>query len=122
MTSDPNEVRWERMFSPTSSRRPLQNAGALRPYGLCEPHGPQNTLGLDALKAHALCCLAARAGGGIVAPPDYWHIHEVGHYAAWARREVGEVERKWLTAVPPSDPFRTSATTCVPPTIGLPPP
>jgi creatinine amidohydrolase len=76
------------------------------PYGLCEPHGPQNALGLDALKAHAICRLAAEAGGGIVAPPDYWHIHEVGHYAAWARREVGEVARKWLTAVPPWIHFR----------------
>ena len=22
--------------------------------------------------------------GGIVAPPDYWHIHEIGSYATWA--------------------------------------
>jgi creatinine amidohydrolase len=70
------------------------------PYGLCEPHGPHNTLGLDALKAHAICCAAARAHGGIVAPPDYWHIHEIGMYASWAAQWVGEV-RPWLTAVPP---------------------
>jgi creatinine amidohydrolase len=70
-------------------------------YGLCEPHGPQNVLGLDALKVHAIACRAARAGGGIVAPPDYWHIHELGGYAAWGHRAVGEVARKWLTAVPP---------------------
>ena len=101
MTSDPNEVRWERMFPDQLEAAFAKTPVLYIPYGLCEPHGPQNTLGLDALKAHALCCLAARAGGGIVAPPDYWHIHEVGHYAAWARREVGEVERKWLTAVPP---------------------
>jgi creatinine amidohydrolase len=71
------------------------------PYGMCEPHGPQNTLGLDALKAHAICRLAAGKGGGIVAPPDYWHIHEIGLYATWARKEIGEVPRHWLTAVPP---------------------
>ncbi len=95
------EVRWERMF-PDELEAAFAAAPVLYiPYGLCEPHGPQNTLGLDALKAHAVCRRAAQAGGGIVAPPDYWHIHEVGHYAAWARREVGEVARKWLTAVPP---------------------
>jgi creatinine amidohydrolase len=76
------------------------------PYGLCEPHGPQNTLGLDALKAHALCCAAARAHGGIVAPPDYWHIHELGGYAVWAERAVGEVERSWLTCMPPWQHFK----------------
>ena len=37
-------------------------------YGLCEPHGPQNTLGLDSLKAHGIACRAARRHGGIVAP------------------------------------------------------
>lgn len=70
------------------------------PYGLCEPHGPQCTLGLDALKAHAICCAAAREHGGIVAPPDYWHIHEIGLYGGWGAEYVGET-RPWLTAVPP---------------------
>jgi len=75
-------------------------------YGLCEPHGPQNAVGLDALKAHALACAAARAHGGIVAPPDYWHIHELGLYAAWAEWAVGEVERSWLTCMPPWQHFK----------------
>jgi creatinine amidohydrolase len=70
-------------------------------YGLCEPHGPHNTLGLDSLKAHALACRTARAYGGIVAPPDYWHIHDLGGYSAWAVQWVGEVERTWLTPLPP---------------------
>jgi creatinine amidohydrolase len=70
-------------------------------YGMCEPHGPQNTLGLDALKVHAIACLAGQTHGGIVAPPDYWHIHGLGGYAVWARSAVGEVERSWLTCVPP---------------------
>ncbi len=95
------EVRWERMFpdqlEAAFARCPL----LYLPYGMCEPHGPQNALGLDALKAHALCIRAAEVSGGIVAPPDYWHIHEVGFYAAWARSEIGEVPRKWLSAVPP---------------------
>jgi creatinine amidohydrolase len=101
------EVRWERMF-----RDELEQAFTDRPvvyfaYGLCEPHGPQNAVGLDTLKAHALACAAARAHGGIVAPPDFWHIHELGGYASWADRAVGPVERAWLTAVPPWIHFRT---------------
>ena len=75
-------------------------------YGLCEPHGPQNAVGLDALKAHAIACAAAREHGGIVAPPDYWHIHELGTYGAWGAASVGEVERSWLTAVPPWEHFK----------------
>jgi creatinine amidohydrolase len=100
------EVRWERMFPDE-----LEAAFATCPlvyftYGLSEPHGPQNAVGLDALKAHAIACAAARAHGGIVAPPDYWHIHEIGVYAAWARAAVGEVERSWLTCMPPWQHFR----------------
>jgi creatinine amidohydrolase len=94
------EVRWERMFPDELEAALAACPVVYFPYGLCEPHGPQNTLGLDALKAHALCCRAAGAHGGIVAPPDYWHIHEVGLYASWAERWAGEA-RPWLTAVPP---------------------
>ncbi|HEV8637489.1 MAG TPA: creatininase family protein [Chloroflexota bacterium] len=95
------EVRWERMLPDE-----LEAAFAACPlvyfaYGLCEPHGPQNALGLDTLKAHGIACRAAWAHGGVVAPPDFWHIHELGGYASWAARAVGEVERSWLTAVPP---------------------
>ena len=93
------EVRWERMFP-----HELEAAFEECPivyfcYGLCEPHGPQNAVGLDALKAHAIACRTAREHGGIVAPPDYWHIHEHGGYALWANRTVGEI-RPWLTAMP----------------------
>lgn len=69
-------------------------------YGLCEPHGPQNALGLDGLKAHGLAVKAAKRHGGIVAPADFWHIHELGGYAIWSEREIGEA-RPWLSAVPP---------------------
>lgn len=100
------EVRWERMFPDE-----LEQAFAVCPvvyftYGLCEPHGPQNTVGLDSLKAHAIACAAAREHGGIVAPPDYWHIHELTGYAAWAVRKVGEVPRTWLTSLPPWQHFK----------------
>jgi creatinine amidohydrolase len=70
------------------------------PYGICEPHGPHSVLGLDGIKAHGICCATARTHGGIVAPPDYWHIHECGGYAIWAFEKIGE-QRPWLTALPP---------------------
>ncbi len=94
------EVRWERMFPDQ-----LEQAFAACPavyfaYGLCEPHGPQSALGLDALKAHAILVRVAEEHGGIVAPPDYWHVHELGGYAVWAAENVGE-GRPWMTAVPP---------------------
>jgi creatinine amidohydrolase len=102
------EVRWERMF-----RDELEEAVARCPvvyfaYGLCEPHGPQNALGLDILKAHAICCEAARRHGGIVAPPDFWHVHEHHGETAWLARWLGET-RSWCTAVPAWHHFKTVA-------------
>ncbi len=75
-------------------------------YGLCEPHGPHCALGLDALKAHGIACQTAHQYGGIVAPPDYWHIHESGGYAGWAAQNIGNVERAWMTAMPPWQHFK----------------
>lgn len=95
-----SEVRWERMFPDQLEAALAACPVVYFPYGLCEPHGPQNAVGLDALKAHAVCCAAAQEHGGIVAPPDYWHIHEIGLYASWAAENAGEA-RPWLTAMPP---------------------
>lgn len=95
------EVRWERMFQDQLERAFAEFPLVYFPYGLCEPHGPHNALGLDALKAHGIACRAALEYGGIVAPTDYWHIHGFGGYSAWAAQWVGEVDRAWLTCVPP---------------------
>ena len=95
------EVQWERMFPDELERAFGECPVAYFAYGMCEPHGPQNAIGLDALKAHAIACAAARAYGGIVAPPDYWHIHELGGYAVWGAAHIGEVDRTWMTALPP---------------------
>ena len=100
------EVRWERMFPDELEAAFNACPVVYFPYGLCEPHGFHNTLGLDALKAHAIACETARAHGGIVAPPDYWHVHEIGTYASWAHRTVGQVERSWLTCIPPWHHFK----------------
>lgn len=100
------EVRWERMFPDQLEQAFAECPLLYLTYGLCEPHGPQCALGLDMLKAHAIACEAARAHGGIVAPPDYWHIHEIGGYAIWSEKCVGEHERTWLTALPPWQHFK----------------
>jgi len=39
-----------------------------QPLGTIEWHGVHNVVGLDAVKAHALCIRAARQGGGVVSP------------------------------------------------------
>jgi len=44
---------------------------AYLPWGSLEWHGPQNPIGLDALKAHALCIMAAERTGGVVWPPIF---------------------------------------------------
>ena len=42
------------------------------PIGTIEWHGVHNPVGLDTLKAHALCVECARAGGGLVFPALYY--------------------------------------------------
>ena len=101
-----HEVRWERMFPDQLEAAFAECPVVYFTYGLCEPHGPQNAVGLDGLKAHALACETARAHGGIVAPLDCWHIHELSGYAAWAVKAVGEVQRSWLTSMPPWQHFK----------------
>jgi creatinine amidohydrolase len=70
------------------------------PLGLCEPHGHGAALGLDLLKAEALCVAAARRFGGVVAPSQGYHIHETGYHARWLEEVVGEVNPR-MTVVPP---------------------
>jgi len=42
-----------------------------QPLGTIEWHGVHNVVGVDAVKAHALCVQAARKGGGLVSPTLY---------------------------------------------------
>jgi creatinine amidohydrolase len=44
------------------------------PIGSLEFHGEHLALGNDSIKMHAICCEAARLGGGIVFPPIYYGI------------------------------------------------
>jgi creatinine amidohydrolase/Fe(II)-dependent formamide hydrolase-like protein len=74
------KVKWEAMlpheFVKIRDRFPV----CYMAYGLAEPHGAYNALGLDWLKAYALVEAAATDYGGIVAPPCAWHIQEVPEF------------------------------------------
>jgi len=70
------KVRWEEMFPDELYRKIRDEPVCFLAYGLAEPHGPYNALGLDWLKAHALAERAAQIHGGVVAPPFAWHIQE----------------------------------------------
>ncbi|MCC6445159.1 MAG: creatininase family protein [Armatimonadetes bacterium] len=76
MTAGQGEAKekrqWERML-PAEFRAAVDALPVVfLPLGTVEWHGEHNALGLDALKAHALCVMAARrAGGGVVHPPLY---------------------------------------------------
>ena len=94
------KVRWEEMFPDELDAALARCPLVYLTYGLCEPHGLHNAVGLDALKAHALACRAAQAHGGLVAPPFFWHVHEIGYHAAWGARTIGD-RNPWLTSLPP---------------------
>lgn len=94
------EVRWERMF-PDELEAAIEACPVVyMPYGLCEPHGAINAVGMDTLRAQGCCEAAARDFGGIVAPPFHWNCHEVGGFATWGEAVIGN-DRTWLTAYPP---------------------
>lgn len=69
MSESLRKVQWELMFPHEIETALAECPTALVPLGTLEWHGVQNALGLDALKAHALCVRAAQQGGGVVLPP-----------------------------------------------------
>ena len=74
------KVRWEEMFPDELYQKIQDEPVCYLAYGLAEPHGAYNALGLDWLKAQALVERAARKHGGVVAPPFAWHIQEVPEF------------------------------------------
>lgn len=67
--SGDEKVQFELMLPHEMDAAMASRPTAFVPLGTLEWHGVQNALGLDALKAHALCVRAARKGGGVVLPP-----------------------------------------------------
>jgi creatinine amidohydrolase len=66
------KIQFEEMF-PWEFAEALAKAPiCYLPLGTLEWHGEHNAVGLDTLKAQALCLRAAQISGGIVVPPFYW--------------------------------------------------
>lgn len=85
------------------------------PLGTIEWHGVHNVVGLDAVKAHALCVRAAERAGGLVMPPlfggvgglDMPHTFvmdperslELNHLRPWLEKLISEAGRQGFKAV-----------------------
>jgi creatinine amidohydrolase len=94
---NPPKVKWEEMFPDEMDRAIEERPLLYLPYGMCEPHGFQNALGLDGLKCYELCVRAAREGGGVVAPMTFWHIGEQGIGVGWLERQ--NAPRPYISSV-----------------------
>ncbi len=74
------ERRMERL-RPDQFRRLRQEMPlAYLPLGILEWHGPQNPMGLDGVKAHAVCRRVAEQVGGIVFPTMYYGPPPASNY------------------------------------------
>jgi creatinine amidohydrolase len=67
------------------------------PFGSLEWHGYHNPLGLDTIKARALCLRAAEQHGGVVTPATYWPIGGLPH--PWTVRMSSELVHQLAVAI-----------------------
>jgi creatinine amidohydrolase len=67
------------------------------PSGTLEWHSTHLPFGLDALKAHGLCKLAAEQSGGVVVPPVYWAVGGMPH--PWTMRLESDLVEQLFTAI-----------------------
>lgn len=81
MESSPKIERQMERLRPAQMRQLREEAPiAYLPLGILEWHGPHNPLGLDGVKAHALCCRVADQVGGVVFPTLYYSTPPAAHY------------------------------------------
>src|SRR5437764_15379236 len=66
------KVKFDEMFPWELAQAIAEAPICYLPLGVLEWHGEHNVLGLDAIKAHAICIRAAQLSGGVVVPPLYW--------------------------------------------------
>jgi creatinine amidohydrolase len=66
------KVQFEEMFPWELARALAEAPICYVPLGVLEWHGEHSAVGLDTLKAHAICVRAAQQSGGVVVPPLYW--------------------------------------------------
>lgn len=99
-------VRWAELKPEEFLRRLAERPVAYLPMGMVEPHGHAAAFGLDMIKAEYLCDEAAARFGGIVAPPQTYHIHETGFHGTWLQEVVGDVNPR-LGGLPPDVVMRS---------------
>jgi len=92
------KVAWIEMFKDEFEAAVAATPVCYLSFGLSEPHGVQNAMGLDGLKAYALVERAAAANGGVVAPPVWWHVHETPLGLHWLAQQ--NAPKPYLTCVP----------------------
>lgn len=73
------QVRLEYLRPAEIRKAQADCATIFQPLGTIEWHGVHNVVGVDSLKAHALCVRAAERGGGVVSPPLYGGVGGVNH-------------------------------------------
>ncbi len=91
------KVKWEEMFPDEMAQAIEEHPLLYLPYGMCEPHGHHNALGLDGIKCYEICVRAAQEGGGVVAPLNMWHIGEQGVGIPWLARQ--NAPQPYITAL-----------------------
>jgi len=71
-------VQYELMLGREATDRLRQRPVAFLPIGCLERHGDHLPMGLDIIKAHRICCLAAQVVGGVVFPAHFYSgIHRL---------------------------------------------
>jgi creatinine amidohydrolase len=78
------KIRYEEMLPGELEKAIREKPLAWIPVGTLEWHGRHLPVGLDALKAHALCLRIAERAGGVVLPPNY--ISMGGMHFPWTFR------------------------------------
>lgn len=66
------KVRYEEMFPWETAEAMAVAPVCYLPLGVLEWHGEHAAVGLDGIKAHAVCVAAAEQSGGLVVPPLWW--------------------------------------------------
>src|SRR5512136_380379 len=85
-----SKVQYELMMGREGPARIRSCPIGYLPIGCLERHGDHLPMGLDVIKAHGICCEAARALGGVVFPPHYYAgIHRMDE------AELAKRTREW---------------------------
>jgi len=66
------QVRYELMLGREATEAIAECPVGFLPVGCLERHGDHLPMGLDVIKAHRACCVAAQALGGVVFPPHFY--------------------------------------------------